>query len=98
MKVCLTDLPWGKSEVTDYNVDIDYTKVADIMAGHFDRLASMHVNNINTDLANKRARRGDRQEPIIVAMGDGEALGKLRASLKEKNIEVCIFIIFDNSI
>ena len=90
VKACITDLPWGDTKVTDYKTDVDYSKLAEFLSGMVDSVSSINVEGVDMDLGKKRKRSSQKQEPIIVAMGDGEALVDLRGALAKKNIKVCL--------
>ena len=94
-KLILTDLPWGDEAKTNYNTHVNYKPLAEFIGEQFNRVGSLTQSLMTEDLGVKRLKRSNmRQEPIVVAMGDAIALGKLRDALAVQNIEVCCSLPF----
>ena len=94
-KLILTDLPWGDEAKTKYNTHVNYKPLAEFIGEQFNRVGSLTTTSMAADLGAKRQKRTTiRQEPIVVAMGDATALGKLRDTLDEQQIEVCCSLPF----
>ena len=89
VKLFLTDLPWGDTKKAGYDTSPDYANLAEFFSTFMDSVQSLSSEHIDPDLGRKRKRGGEKQESIVVAMGDTPALSSLKDALAKKSITVC---------